>query len=136
MISDKANTCSAFHAQNSTNLSVTIPNSDAGPGTYAVANTASGPATPSQSEVDFNAVDPSCADKVAQPATSGTVTIKDVMINLTGPGDSIVSGTIDATFAGGHLTGDFDAVLCPDAPAANGGSEANGGSDSTQTCMP
>jgi hypothetical protein len=130
VISDKANTCSSFHSQGSTNLVVTIPG-DAPPGTYPVVNAASSAASAGQSEVDFNAVDNTCMDTVATPATTGTVTLTSVIINVVGAGHSIVSGTLDATFAGGHLAGDFDAVLCPD--AAN---VTDAGPDAAPTCMP
>jgi hypothetical protein len=132
MISDKANTCSEFHLQNSNNLFIAIPGDEVGPGTYPVVNANLVSATPSQSEVDFNAVDQSCNDKVAETATSGTITLTNVTIYANGPYDSIVSGTIDATFADGHLIGDFDAVLCPD----DDGSASDGNSNFTQTCTP
>jgi hypothetical protein len=137
MISDKANTCSAFHAQDSINLFLTITKDNAGPGNYPIANTAVTAASGDQSEVDFNAVDHNCKDKVAQPATTGAVNIKNVTVSVVGPGHSIVSGTIDATFSGGHVTGDFDAVLCPDAAAADASSTGGDArSPSAQTCTP
>lgn len=56
-------------------------------------------------------VDGSCHDKVAAAATGGTVTIKTYEINVTNKALSHVTGSVDAPFAGGHIPGDFDAVM-------------------------
>jgi hypothetical protein len=117
LISDKANTCSATHFASSTNLDLRIRGNAVGPGTYAIVNASARTPAVGEAEADLNAVDGACKDLVAQAAVTGTITLKTVVISIVGDGRSHVSGSVDATFGGGHIVGDFDADLCDDVPA-------------------
>ena len=118
LISDKANTCSSAHFASSTNLDLRIRGEGVGPGTYAIVDASTRTPAAREAEADLNAVDCACKDLVAATAVTGSVTLKVVEISVVGDGRSHVSGTVDATFAGGHIVGDFDADLCDDVPVA------------------
>lgn len=131
-ISDKPNTCSTFHAQNSTNLSIAITKDSVATGTYPIINAVDAAPTNGQAEADFNSVDATCNDVVAQAASTGQVEITHVTNVVSGPGDSYITGTVDATFAAGRIAGKFDAVLCDDEDPDGAAAPATSG----QTCAP
>lgn len=112
LVSDKSNTCTSTHFAGSTNIDVRIRGDNVGPGTYPIVDAAVATPASKQAEVDFDAVDGTCKDLVAEAAVRGSITIKTVEINLTDPSESRVTGSIDATFANGHVAGDFEAVFC------------------------
>lgn len=116
LVSDKANTCSSTHFASSTNLDLRIRGDAVGPGTYAIVDASARTPAVGEAEADLNAVDGACKDLVAEAAVTGTITLKVVEISVVGDGRSHVSGSVDATFAGGHIVGDFDADLCDDVP--------------------
>jgi hypothetical protein len=140
LISNKENTCGRVHAQGSTSLSLEVPadNSGApGTGTFTV-----GPANPQSSQkqsaaATFNVLDSACHDTVAQTATSGKITVDEVVFNVTNPPDSYVSGSFDVTFPGGHLTGNFHSVFCQEAAhSADSGVTRTDGGTGTPACAP
>lgn len=122
-ISDKPNDCAALHVKSATMLDIVLPGADGSAATYAIVDSNVASATTGQGEVTFNAVDDTCADKVAEAATGGSLKVTGSRVTVVGTDPSVVSGTIDATFAGGHLNGTFDAIVCPnDEPVvADGG---------------
>ncbi len=124
LISDRPNSCAATHFASSTNLDLRVRAGN--PGSYVIVDAAKQSPAAEQAEVDLNAVDRVCKDLVATAATGGTLHITAVEIHLTDPG-SHVTGSIDSTFAGGHIAGDFDAVLC-DESAADAGLGPDAGS--------
>jgi hypothetical protein len=121
LISDKANTCSTSHFASSTNLDLRIRGGAIGPGTYAIVNADAKTPAAGEAEADLNAVDDACKDQLAEAAMTGTITLKVVEISVVGGGRSHVTGSVDATFNGGHIAGDFDADLCDDEPVADAG---------------
>jgi len=114
LVSDKANTCSSTHFASSTNLDLRIRGAAVGPGTYAIVDGNARTPASGEAEANLNAVDGVCTDLLAESAMTGTITLKVVEISVVGDGRSHVSGSVDATFAGGHVVGDFDADLCDD----------------------
>ncbi len=133
LLSDNPNSCDITHFASATMLDVRVRGASVGPGTYPIVDAVAQTPQAGQAEADFNAVDAVCKDLVAQTGTSGNVILKTVEINLTTPSASHVSGSVDLTFAGGHITGDFDAVLCDD---ESGDAGASNGGSSTTTCAP
>jgi len=122
LISDKENSCSVSHFASATMLDIRIRHV-AGTRTYALVDSVAKTPADGEAEADLNAVDGSCHDTVAAPATGGTVTIKTYEVNGTNKALSRVTGSVDATFAGGRIQGDFDAVLC-DGPATGDATDA------------
>jgi hypothetical protein len=126
LVSDAKNDCSNLHTEGATSVELTIPGS-ASPGAYAVTGSVAGSG---QSQAHFSVVDRSCANVVDQLAPAGDIDIEHMNITIVGDQPSNVSGNVDASFAGGKLTGSFDAVICPDdAPT----SKALGPSDDGKT---
>jgi hypothetical protein len=118
VLSDKANTCDVTHSANAAMLDLRVRGDSVGPGTYPIVDSRKMAPDRSQAEVDFNAVDPSCKDVVAQAGTGGTVTLDTVTIDLTDPSASRITGSVDFDFDGGHVAGTFEAKFCDgDAPA-------------------
>lgn len=111
-VSDKANTCSSLHNAGATIVDIAIRGDTVKIGTYAVINAGLKTPDANEAEADFNAVDGTCKDVVAQTATNGTVTITQA--------DTKIVGSLDVTFAGGHVAGDFDAELCSPTAAPTG----------------
>jgi hypothetical protein len=94
-----------------------------------------------QAEATFDVLDASCKQRFAQGASSGAITVKDVVHDLTTPARSQVTGTYKLVFAGGNVTGDFDASLCDSTHSDAGVTMASnaGGSDGGITegaCIP
>ena len=127
LVSDKANSCSTSHFASSTNLDLRIRGGAVGPGTYAIVNADAKTPAVGEAEADLNAVDDACKDVVAQAVMTGTITLKVVEISVVGGGRSHVTGSVDATFQGGHVSGDFDADLCDDEPVADAGEAGEAG---------
>jgi hypothetical protein len=102
-----------------------------GPGTFTVVNADQRTPQKGQAEADFNALDSSCNTTVAQTATGGTITVSDVLLDVTNPPNSHASGSFDLTFPGGHVTGTLCSTLCEDAAPSGA---ANAGP--TTACIP
>jgi hypothetical protein len=121
-LSDHTMTCGSNRAPGSTTVTLSVvpkAGADIGTGSFPIVPETPPSATPNaHGLVDIHAADKACKETLAQPATTGDVTISSVNVEVVGPGDSVVSGTVNATFAGGHASGDFDAILCPDLPDA------------------
>jgi hypothetical protein len=131
LFSDKVNTCGDTHFASSTILDVRlVATSSVQLGTFPIVNAASQTPADGQAEADFHSVDGTCKDVVAQTATTGSLTIKGA--HLSGPKLN-VAGSIDVTFAGGHVSGNFNALFCDTSGAdASGGPEAG----AITTCTP
>ena len=112
LVSSKANTCSDYHFSGATMLDLAIRGDQVAPGTYTVIDPDKALQKPGEAEGDFNAVDGVCKDLVAESSLSGTITLTRT--------DGPVLGTLDITFKDGHVAGDFQADLCPDAQADAG----------------
>jgi len=98
------------------------------PGTYPVSarDGSGGPPnaqTPPEANADFQAHGAQCEALATDSATAGTITLESV--------EGGARGTFDVTFAGGKLTGRFDASLCIDG-TASGPPSTNAG----PTCSP
>lgn len=114
-ISDKTNSCTNSHFAESTNLDLRIRASEqggSGIGTYAIVDAMEKTPGPGEAEANFDALDAVCKENVAEAATSGTIEIKTIEVNLTSPELSRITGSVDVTFAEGRLKGDFEAVYC------------------------
>jgi hypothetical protein len=74
-------------------------------GAYPVYSSVGLPVSGKFAVVDFAVVDATCTAAANLEAQSGTVTLTRIDANG-------YSGTFDATFAGGHLTGSFNTNLC------------------------
>ncbi len=112
VISDKSDTCGVTHAQGATTIALAVPGAPVAPGTFNVTDVTRSDAGSNGASATFRAADQSCKVVVAETATSGSVTIKQVLTELGAAGASHVRGTFTLVFADGDVTGDFDALLC------------------------
>ena len=126
LISNKSNTCGSTHGQGAIGLALVLygdVSGAPGPGSLTVVDADKKLPVNGQAEAHFITLGSTCQDTFAQTATSGTITVAEVLVDLTNPSNSHVSGSFDITFPDGHVTGSFDSVLCDRtiAGAADGG---------------
>jgi hypothetical protein len=105
LISDKANTCSTVHGANNSAINLQIAADPVTVGSYPVN------VSETSSTALFATNNENCYDTFQHgAATAGTITV-------TAASSSGVSGSYDLTLEAGHLTGSFDATVCPSLPS-------------------
>ena len=125
-LSNKEIACGEQHLAGAQILDVAIFDDDVAPRSFPVVPGPQG-AKGEEAEVDFDSLDSACNGLVQEPATAGEITVDSVTNPVVPAGPTEITGSVDATFADGHVSGHFDVTVCPDAPPApQGDAGANG----------
>jgi hypothetical protein len=114
-ISSKALNCESFTLANSVMFDLAVFGSAVAPGAYTIIATAGNTPAAGQANANYNAIDRSCNYPVSAGSVRGSLTLTEV-------GDR-VTGSVDVTFQGGSVDGEFDAEFCDEAPTVTTGCE-------------
>jgi hypothetical protein len=112
-ISSKALNCESFTLSNSVTFDLAVFGTNVSPGNYAIVATAGDTPEEGEANANYNAMDRSCNYSVSAGSVSGTLRLTDV--------DSRVSGSVDVSFPGGSVEGDFEAEFCEETPTVSSG---------------
>jgi len=118
LVSDRTNTCALTHVQSAASLTLTFHGAQIAPGTFPVSTAAGSDAGVTAVTATFTSTDKACATTDNKSASSGSITLNEVSNDLTpGSSGSRARGSFTLTFPSGRMTGDFDALVCPNGDA-------------------
>jgi hypothetical protein len=112
-ISSKALNCESFTLSNAVTFDLAITGAAVDPGNYTIVPTAGDTPEAGEANANYNQMDRSCNYSVSAGSVSGTLRLTEV--------DSRVAGSVDVTFPGGSVEGDFDAEFCEETPTVTSG---------------